>query len=47
MRESLGDPAFTVHDDTLAVATTFRVVAAEEEDLAVLLRRARSAAGAR
>jgi uncharacterized protein YhfF len=46
MREYVGDPSFTVHDDTLAVATQFRVVAGEA-DLAALLRRARAAAGAR
>ncbi len=46
MRESLGDPAFTVTDDTLAVAIEFRVVAGEA-DLATLLREARAAAGAR
>ena len=48
MRESLGDPSFTVNDDTLAVATEFRVVAGEAgQDLAALLRQARAAAGAR
>jgi uncharacterized protein YhfF len=48
MRESLGDPSFTVNDDTLAVATMFRVVAGEADlDLAALLRQARAAAGAR
>ena len=48
MRESLGDPSFTVNDDTLAVATEFRVVAGEADlDLAALLRQARAAAGAR
>jgi hypothetical protein len=48
MREFIGDPSFTVHDDTLAVATEFRLVAGEEDlDLAALLRQARAAAGAR
>jgi uncharacterized protein YhfF len=48
MREALGDPSFTVTDDTLAVATEFRLVAGEEDlDLAALLRQARAAAGAR
>jgi hypothetical protein len=38
----------TVNDDTLAVATEFRVVAgAEDLDLATLLRQARAAAAAR
>ena len=46
MREALGDPSFTVTDDTLAVATEFRLVAGEQ-DLAALLRQARAAAGAR
>ncbi len=47
MREALGDPSFTVTDDTLAVATEFRLVAGEEDlDLAALLRQARGAAGA-
>jgi uncharacterized protein YhfF len=46
MRASLGDPAFTVTDDTLAVAIEFRLVAGEE-DLAALLRQARAVAGAR
>jgi uncharacterized protein YhfF len=48
MREEVGDPSFTVTDDTLAVATEFRVVAGEGDlDLAALLRQARAAAGAR
>jgi uncharacterized protein YhfF len=48
MREALGDPSFTVNDDTLAVATEFRVVAdVAEMDLAALLRQARAAAAAR
>jgi uncharacterized protein YhfF len=46
MREFLGDPSFTVTDDTLAVATEFRA-AAGEHDLAALLRQARAAADAR
>jgi uncharacterized protein YhfF len=47
MRECVGDPSFTVNDDTLAVATEFRVVAGEEDlDLAALLRQARAAATA-
>jgi uncharacterized protein YhfF len=41
MREYVGDPAFTVNDDTLAVATEFRLVAGEDLDLAALLRQAR------
>jgi len=41
MRAALGDPAFTVDDDTLVVAVEFRVVAEERQDLAALLRRAR------
>jgi hypothetical protein len=48
MREEVGDPSFTVTDDTLAVATEFRLVAGEEDlDLAALLRQARAAAGTR
>jgi uncharacterized protein YhfF len=48
MRAEVGDPSFTVTDDTLAVATEFRLVAGEEDlDLAALLRQARAAAGAR
>ena len=42
MREYVGDPAFTVHDDTLAVAVEFRMVAGEDLDLATLLRQARA-----
>ena len=45
MREYVGDPAFTVHDDTLAVAIEFRLVAGDH-DLAALLRQARAAGGA-
>jgi len=45
MREALGDPSFTVNDDTLAVATEFRAVAGVAElDLAALLSQARAAA---
>ena len=47
MREFIGDPSFTVNDDTLAVAIEFRVVAGEEDlDLVALLRQARAAAAA-
>jgi uncharacterized protein YhfF len=41
MREHVGDPAFTVNDDALAVATEFRLVAGEDLDLAALLRQTR------
>ena len=44
MREYVGDPAFTVDDDTLAVAIEFRVVTGEDQDLAALLRRAQAGA---
>jgi uncharacterized protein YhfF len=47
MREYVGDPAFTVNDDTLAVAIEFRVVAGEDLDLAALLRQARAQEDAR
>jgi uncharacterized protein YhfF len=48
MREEVGDPSFTVNDDTLAVATEFRMVTGEDNlDLTALLRLARAAAGAR
>jgi uncharacterized protein YhfF len=47
MREYVGDPAFTVDDDTLAVAVEFRVVVGEDPDLAALLRQALAQAGAR
>jgi uncharacterized protein YhfF len=47
MREYAGDPAFTVNDDTLAVAVAFRTVAGEDLDLAALLREARAQADAR
>jgi adenosylmethionine-8-amino-7-oxononanoate aminotransferase/uncharacterized protein YhfF len=45
MREYVGDPAFTVGDDTEVVALEFRVVAGEDQDLAALLRQARDQAG--
>lgn len=47
MREYVGDPAFTVDDDTPAVALEFRAVTGEELDLAALLRQARAQADAR
>lgn len=47
MREYVGDPAFTVNDDTLAVAIEFRVVAGQDLDLAALLRQARAQEDAR
>jgi uncharacterized protein YhfF len=47
MREYVGDPAFTVNDDTLAVATEFRLVAGENLDLAALLRQTRAPEDAR
>jgi uncharacterized protein YhfF len=47
MREYVGDPAFTVNDDALAVAVAFRAVAGGDLDLAALLREARAQAGAR
>jgi uncharacterized protein YhfF len=47
MREYVGDPAFTVNDDTLAVAIEFRVVVGEDLDLAALLREARAQQDAR
>ncbi len=48
MREALGDPSFTVDDDTLAGARVFRVGAGGADlDLAALLRLARAATGAR
>jgi len=42
LRAELGDPAFTVNDDTPIVAEEFRLVAAEHADLPALLRRARA-----
>ena len=47
MREEVGDPSFTVNDDTLAVATEFRVLTDEDMDLVALLRQARAAAATR
>jgi uncharacterized protein YhfF len=46
VRAELGDPAFTVDDDTLVVAEQFRVVADETTDLPALLRQARAQARA-
>jgi uncharacterized protein YhfF len=46
MREEVGDPAFTVDDDTPAVAVAFRLAAGEDLDLAALLREARAQADA-
>jgi uncharacterized protein YhfF len=42
-RAELGDPAFTVNDDTQVVAEQFRMVAGEPLDLPALLRQARNA----
>ena len=42
MRAELGDPAFTVNDDTQVVAEEFRLVAHEHLDLPALLRQARA-----
>jgi len=42
-REYRGDPAFTVDDDTLAVALRFRVITDNRQDLGLLLQRAREA----
>jgi uncharacterized protein YhfF len=47
IREYVGDPTFTVNDDTLAVATEFRLVADEDLDLAALLRQTRAQEDAR
>ena len=47
MREYVGDPAFTVNDDTLAVAIEFRVITGEDLDLGALLRQARGEEGNR
>jgi uncharacterized protein YhfF len=41
MRDALGDPAFTVDDDTEAVAIEFRLLPGEDHDLPGLLRAAR------
>ena len=42
MRAYVGDPAFTVDDDTPAVALEFRTVTCEDLDLAALLREAQT-----
>jgi len=47
MREYVGDPAFTVDDDTPAVALEFRPVTGEDLDLAALLHEAQAQADAR
>jgi uncharacterized protein YhfF len=44
MRTCVGDPAFTVDDDTPAVALEFRTVTGEDLDLAALLREAQTQA---
>ena len=41
-RAELGDPAFTVNDDTPVVAEEFRLVAGEQLDLPALLRQTRN-----
>ena len=41
VRTELGDPAFTVNDDTQVVAEQFRLVTGERLDLPALLRQAR------
>jgi adenosylmethionine-8-amino-7-oxononanoate aminotransferase/uncharacterized protein YhfF len=46
MRASIGDPAFTVNDDMLAVAVEFRLISEDDLDLAALLRQVRAQAGA-
>ena len=43
LRAELGDPAFTVNDDTQVVAEQFRLVTDERLDLPALLRQARNA----
>jgi uncharacterized protein YhfF len=43
VRAELGDPAFTVNDDTQVVAEEFRLIAGEHLDLPALLRQARTA----
>ena len=43
VRADLGDPAFTVNDDTQIVAEEFRLVTDEDLDLPGLLRQARAA----
>jgi uncharacterized protein YhfF len=47
MRDYVGDPGFTVSDDTQVVALEFRVMAGEPQDLGALLREARAQAGGR
>ena len=47
MRTCVGDPAFTVDDDTPAVALEFRPVTGEDLDLAALLHEAQAQADAR
>jgi uncharacterized protein YhfF len=47
MREYVGDPAFTVDDDTPAVALEFHAVTGEALDLAALLHEAQAQADAR
>lgn len=42
VRAELGDPAFTVDDDTLVVAERFRLITDEHTDLPALLRQART-----
>jgi uncharacterized protein YhfF len=42
LRAELGDPAFTVTDDTRIVAEEFRLVTGEHVDLPALLRQART-----
>lgn len=42
LRAELGDPAFTVNDDTQIVAEEFRLVEGEHLDLPALLRQART-----
>jgi uncharacterized protein YhfF len=42
-RADLGDPAFTVNDDTPVVVEQFRLVTGERLDLPALLRQARTA----
>jgi uncharacterized protein YhfF len=42
VRAELGDPAFTVDDDTLVVAEQFRLIADEHTNLPALLRQART-----
>ena len=43
LRAELGDPAFTVNDDTQVVAEQFRMITDEPLDLPALLRQARNA----